>query len=495
MEANAAPPAAKALTHRETMLIVLGVLLPVFMGSLDGTILASALPSIGRELGDVHNLPWLITAYLIANTSVTTLYGKISDIHGRRTTLIISISMYMLGSLVCALAPNMFVLILGRVLHGLGGGGLTSTGMVVLGDIAAPKDRGKYYGYFSATYTTAGACGPAFGGFLAEYFHWKVIFWINIPMGIVALLLVLTLLKRLPRHEQKHKLDFLGASLIMSASVAFMLALSMGGVRYPWTSPPILALLGLALVIGTGFVWRLLTAPEPLIPLAFFSSPVTRLAIAANAFGWGAIVGLHIFLPIYLQNIVGMTPFAAGLSVITLAIALNVSAGVTGTILPWLTHYKMIPAVGLTIAIAALINACLARPRRFAARVPNIAGDHRCRLRRHAAAVGHRAAEQRVDLDIRHCRRHHAILAQSLLHDDGRGIRGRRSDRPIGGRRNGLFGRRFRADLLRRRRKLRAVAARGPPGRGEAAADHPRLRCYVLIKAPLASAAGREAKA
>ncbi len=169
---DAQPSIAAKLTHRETMLVVLGVLLPVFMGSLDGTILASALPSIGREFGDVHNLPWLITAYLIANTSVTTLYGKISDIHGRRTTLMISISMYMLGSLVCALAPNMFVLILGRVLHGLGGGGLTSTGMVVLGDIAAPKDRGKYYGYFSATYTTAGACGPALGGFLAEYFHW-----------------------------------------------------------------------------------------------------------------------------------------------------------------------------------------------------------------------------------------------------------------------------------------------------------------------------------
>jgi EmrB/QacA subfamily drug resistance transporter len=343
------------LTHRETLLVVLGVLLPVFMGSLDGTILASALPSIGRELGSVHNLPWLITAYLIANTTVTTLYGKISDIHGRRTTLLISISLYMLGSLVCALAPNMFVLILGRVLHGLGGGGLTSTGMVVLGDIAAPKDRGKYYGYFSATYTTAGACGPALGGFLAEYFHWSVIFWINIPMGIVALTLALTLLKRLPRHEQPHKLDFLGAFLIMSASVSFMLALSMGGVRYPWSSPPILALFALALVIAATFVWRLLTAPEPLIPLAFFSSPVTRLAIASNAFGWGAIVGLHIFLPIYLQNIVGMSPFAAGLSVIMLAIALNVSAGVTGTILPRMTHYKILPIIGLSIAIAALL--------------------------------------------------------------------------------------------------------------------------------------------
>src|SRR3990170_7845699 len=161
------PSSHTSLTHRETLLVVLGVLLPVFMGSLDNTILASALPTIGREYGDVHNLPWLITAYLIANTAITALYGKISDIRGRRITLLIACSLYMLGSLVCALAPNMFVLILGRVLHGLGGGGLTSTGMVVLGDVASPKDRGKYYGYFSATYTTAGACGPALGGFIA----------------------------------------------------------------------------------------------------------------------------------------------------------------------------------------------------------------------------------------------------------------------------------------------------------------------------------------
>jgi EmrB/QacA subfamily drug resistance transporter len=349
------PREVRALTHRETLLVVLGVMLPVFMGSLDTTILASALPSIGRELGDVHNLPWLITAYLIANTSVTTLYGKISDIHGRRTTLLISVSMYMIGSLVCALAPNMFVLILGRVLHGLGGGGLTATGMTVLGDIAAPKDRGKYYGYFSATYTTAGACGPVFGGFLAEYLHWSMIFWCNIPLGILAIILTLTLLKRLPRHEQPHKLDFLGASLIMTASVAFMLALSMGGVRYAWTSPPILALFATAAVIGAGFVWRLLTAPEPLIPLSFFSSQTTRLAIAANAFGWGAIVGLHIYLPIYLQNVVGMSPFIAGLSVMMLAITLNVSAGVNGTILPRLTHYKAIPIAGMLVAITAIM--------------------------------------------------------------------------------------------------------------------------------------------
>lgn len=355
MDAQTPSEGPRSLTHRETMLIVLGVLLPVFMGSLDNTILASALPTIGREFGDVHNLPWLITAYLIANTAITALYGKISDIHGRRRTLLIAISLYMAGSLVCALAPNMFVLILGRVLHGLGGGGLTSTGMVVLGDIAAPRDRGKYYGYFSATYTTAGACGPALGGAIAEYLHWSAIFWINIPMGLVALALTLTLLRRLPRHDRPHKLDVLGALLVMTASVAFMLALSMGGVTYPWSSPAILALFAITLVVGAGFVIRLRTAPEPLIPLAILSDRVARLSIIANAFGWGPIVGLHIFLPIYLQNLIGMSPAIAGLSVMTLSVMLNTSAGITGTILPRLEHYKTIPIIGLVIAIAAVL--------------------------------------------------------------------------------------------------------------------------------------------
>jgi EmrB/QacA subfamily drug resistance transporter len=355
VDAHSQSTDTRSLTHRETLLIVLGVLLPVFMGSLDNTILASALPTIGREFGDIHNLPWLVTAYLIANTAVSALYGKVSDIYGRRRSLQIAISLYMAGSLVCALAPNMFVLILGRVLHGLGGGGLTSTGMVVLGDIAAPRDRGKYYGYFSATYTTAGACGPVLGGAIAEYLHWSVIFWMNIPLGLIAMALTLTLLRRLPRHERPHRLDFLGALLIMAASVAFMLALSMGGVRHPWTSLPILALFAVALVVGAAFVMRLLTAPEPLIPLTILSNRDARLSIIVNTFGWGPIVGLHIFLPIYLQNIVGMAPAAAGLSVLMLAVALNVSAGVVGTVLPRQRRYKTLPILGLTMSIAALL--------------------------------------------------------------------------------------------------------------------------------------------
>jgi len=169
------------------------------------------------------------------------------------------------------------------------------------------------------------------------------------------MVLTATLLRRLPRHDRPHKLDFIGAALIMSASASFMLALSMGGVNYPWGSPEIIGLLVAAVVLGVAFVIRLRTAPEPLIPLAILADREARLAVAVNAFGWGPIVGLNIFLPVYLQNIVGMQPATAGVSVLLLAVTTNISAGITGIILPKLTHYKRITMAGLTLAICAVL--------------------------------------------------------------------------------------------------------------------------------------------
>src|SRR5262245_44225392 len=261
MDARTDAGQAKPLAHHQARVIVIGMLLPVFMGSLDNTILASALPTIGREFNDTHNLSWLITIHLLASTAIVPLYGKISDIHGRQISLRIAIAMYMLGSLVCALAPNMLVLILGRALHGLGGGGLASTGAIVLGDVVAPKERGRYYAYFSVVYTTAGALGPALGGFLSDHIHWSAIFWLNIPLGFAALTVTLSLLRRLPRHERPHRLDLIGAFLIVTASVSFMLALNLGGREYSWFSPAVLGLFAIALVIGVGFVRRLTTTP------------------------------------------------------------------------------------------------------------------------------------------------------------------------------------------------------------------------------------------
>jgi MFS family permease len=250
----------------------------------------------------------------------------------------------------------MLTLILGRVLHGLGGGGLTSLGMVVLGDIAAPRDRGKYYGYFSLTYTTAGALGPALGGFLADHLHWSVIFWLNIPLGLMALGLTLRLLRRLPRHERPHRLDVVGAVLIMTASITFMLGLNLAGVRFPWTSGPVLALFAIAVALGSAFVVRLRTAPEPLIPLAILANPEARLAILVNAFGWGAIIGLNIYLPMFLQSAVGASPTAAGLNLMVLMVTLNLSAGAGGQLLSRMKRYKLVPLIGLAVTLASVLR-------------------------------------------------------------------------------------------------------------------------------------------
>jgi EmrB/QacA subfamily drug resistance transporter len=355
MDATAVPtPENKALTHRETRRIVFGVLMPTFLGSLDATILAGALPTIGREIDAGHNLPWLITAYLVASTAAVPLYGKFADIHGRPFALRLSLIAYLAGSLICALAPNMAVLILGRVVHGLGGGGLTSLGMIVLGDVAAPKERGRYYAYFSVVYTTAGACGPALGGFIADHLHWTVIFWINLPLGLIALALTFTALRRLLRNERRHTLDIVGAVLVVLASVSFMLAINQGGVQFAWTSPPILTALAAAAILGTLFIWRLRTAVEPLIPIAILGNRDVAMVIVANAFGWGSVIGLNIFLPTYLQSVLAMSPTDAGLSLMVLMVGLNIGAGTSGQLFARMKHYKAVPIAGMVMAIGAI---------------------------------------------------------------------------------------------------------------------------------------------
>src|SRR5580704_5806748 len=347
--------AAETLSHREKRLIVTCMMLPVFLGSVDQSILASALPTIGRNLGEVHNLPWLITAFLIASTALTPLYGKFADIHGRRAAMLIGLSIYMIGSLACAASPTMLMLICGRVIQGCGAGGLTVTANMILGDIAAPKDRGKYYSYFSIAFTTAGGCGPALGGWISDHLYWQLIFLWNFPLCCIAVALALTMLRRLPRHQRPHRLDVAGALLIMAASSSFMLALNLGGVRYPWLSPPVLGLLVCAVVLGTGFVARLLTAAEPLIPIAILSDAASRLAIAAHSFGWGAILGLNIFLPMYLQSALGWSPTSAGLSMVILMVTLNVSAGLSSQLLGRVRRYKVLPLCLLIVGLGAVL--------------------------------------------------------------------------------------------------------------------------------------------
>ncbi len=345
----------RSLTHRERRVIVMTMMMPVFMGSIDQSILASSLPTIGRVFGDVHDLPWVITSYLIAATALTPLYGKFADIHGRRASLLIALGIYMVGSLVSATSISMLMLICGRIVQGCGGAGLVTTSQMVLGDIAPPRDRAKYYAYFSIAFTSAGACGPAVGGWICQHWHWSLIFLWKFPFCLIAGALAWNVLRRLPRYDRPHRLDVIGAVLIMAASSFFMLALNLGGVRFPWISAPVLALFTCAVLLGAAFVTRLLSAVEPLIPVAVLADPTARLATLAHCFGWGSLIGLNIFLPMYLQSALGWSPTDAGLSLIVLMATLNISAGFSSQLIPRVTHYKILPIAFLVIGIGAVV--------------------------------------------------------------------------------------------------------------------------------------------
>jgi MFS family permease len=358
-EPGVSPATVESLTHKDRRLIVISMMLPVFLGSIDQSILATSLPTIGRALGDVHNLPWLITSFLIASTALTPLYGKFADIHGRRAALLIALGVYMAGSLLAASSTSMLMLICGRIVQGCGGGGLTAISQMILGDVAAPKDRAKYYAYFSIAFTTAGGTGPVLGGWICDHLYWWVIFLWNFPLCVGAVILTLTMLRRLPRHDRPHKLDFSGAVLVMAASSSFMLALTLGGVRYPWFSSPVLALVGCALVLGGGFVVRQLTTAEPLIPLAILADPTARLAMLAHSFGWGSILALNIFLPMYLQSVLGWSATSSGLSLVILMVTLNASAGLSSQLVGRVKHYKLLPMIFLFVGIGAVLALAL----------------------------------------------------------------------------------------------------------------------------------------
>jgi MFS family permease len=347
------------LSHQQKRLIVVSMMVPVFLGSVDQSILASSLPTIGRALGDVHDLPWLITSFLIASTALTPLYGKLADIHGRRIVMLAALGIYIMGCMLAASSAysgSMLVLICGRIVQGCGGGGLTSIAQMILGDVASAKDRAKYYAYFSIAFTTAGGTGPALGGWICDHLYWWVIFLWNFPLCVLAVVFTLTMLRRLPRYERPHRLDVAGALLVMAASSSFMLALNLGGVRYPWFSSPVLALAVCALALGAGFVWRQLTAAEPLIPLAVLADPTARLAMVGHSFGWGSIMALNIFLPMYLQSALGWTATASGLSLMILMVTLNASAGISSQLIGRVKHYKLLPIVFLFFGIGAVLT-------------------------------------------------------------------------------------------------------------------------------------------
>jgi EmrB/QacA subfamily drug resistance transporter len=345
------------LTRAELLQIMIGLGLAMLLSALDQTIVATAMPTIGADLGDFAHLPWIVTAYLVASTAVTPLYGKLADIHGARVMLLIGVVTFVAGSILCALAPSMSLLALARAVQGMGGGGLIALAQTIIANLVAPRERGRMMTYFSIVFIASAVGGPALGGVFAEHLHWSLIFWINVPLGLAAFCMSWFHLGRLPQRRHPHRLDIAGALLLVIGSSATQLALSWGGVRYAWSSAPILALLAASAAAWALFAWRTRVAQEPLIPLAVLGDSVVRDATLSGAFGLGTFIALTMFLPLYFEGALGLTADQSGLALIPLTIATVTGATISGRLMSRNRHYKTAPLIGLaaaTVAMAAL---------------------------------------------------------------------------------------------------------------------------------------------
>ncbi|WP_400765278.1 MFS transporter [Methylosinus sporium] len=358
------------LTRGEMLQIMIGLGLAMLLSALDQTIVATALPTIGQDLGDFEHLPWIVTAYLVAATALTPLYGKLADIHGVRVMLLIGIFTFVLGSVACAVSPNLTWLAIARAAQGAGGGALIALAQTIIADLVSLRERGRALAYFSIVFAGASVGGPILGGVFAEYLHWSLIFWINLPLGLAAFFMTYFKLARLPLRRHPHRVDIGGAALLVIASVASLLALSWGGVRYPWGSPPILALIATALAGWAIFAWRTKTAEEPLIPLAVLADDVIRNAILAGGFGLGTFVALTMYMPLYFEGALRLSADQSGLALIPLTVATVTGAAISGRLLSRLRHYKAPPLAALALAFVALLIA-----RQFLADLPLAALD------------------------------------------------------------------------------------------------------------------------
>lgn len=360
--ATTAPEPLHALSPSEVRTIVLSLMVTMFLTALDQTIVATALPIMGRQFMDGANLSWVITAYLLSSTSVAPVFGSLSDIYGRRAMMTVALGLFLLGSILCALAPTLLVLILARFLQGLGGGGILPLVQTMLADIITPRQRAQYQAYFSMVWVSAGIGGPVLGGVIAEHLHWSLIFWINVPLVMIAFGMLMPKMKKLPIHHRPRALDAAGGLLLMAAAIVFLLMLTWGGNRYAWLSPTLLALGALVMLLAGLFVWHARRTREPFLPLSLLTGPVVPFAITAAACAIGTLVGLTVHMPIYYVSAYHMSASEAGAALIPIVVLSVPGATLAGRVMMHMTHYKWVALAGLGLGAATALALALLTP-------------------------------------------------------------------------------------------------------------------------------------
>ena len=328
-------------------------MLVMLMAALDQTIVATALPTIAGDLGGLNHISWVTTAYLLAQTVVTPLYGKLGDQYGRRIVLQVGLVIFLAGSALCGLSHSFPELIAFRAFQGLGGGGLMVSAQAAIGDVVPPRQRGRYQGLFGAVFGVATVIGPLIGGFLTTNLSWRWIFYINLPIGLVALV-VLAIVFPKAASKVKHQIDYLGSGLLALALASLVLMLSLGGITYPWASTEILAFGVVTVLALIAFVFAERRATEPVLPLRLFSNQVFTASGVVALFVGFAMFGTIAFLPLYFQDVRGASPTGSGLDLLPLMGGLLLTSIIGGQIVSRTGRYRIFPIVGTAIMTVGL---------------------------------------------------------------------------------------------------------------------------------------------
>jgi EmrB/QacA subfamily drug resistance transporter len=342
------------LSHRQILVVLGGLMAGMFLAALDQSIVGTALPRITSELGGLDKLSWVVTAYLLTSTASTPLWGKISDLYGRRLIFQASIVTFLAGSLLSGLAQDMTQLIGFRAVQGLGGGGLFALALATIGDVIPPRERGRYQGYFGAVFGTSSVLGPVLGGWLAEGPGWRWIFYVNIPIGLVALVVTSVALK-MPVVRRDHKIDYLGAATIVAAVTCLLLFTAWSGPDLGWWSSTSVLLLVGGFALAVAFVFVELRAIEPILPMELFRQ---RVFATSNIFGFIiglAMFGALIFIPLHLQVVDGMGPTKSGLAMLPLVVGIFSTSIAAGQIMSRTGRYKAFPILGAGTVSVALV--------------------------------------------------------------------------------------------------------------------------------------------